>query len=195
MGRRLGQKQCASCEYELADLPVAQDGCTVCPECSAAWRLDIWVRDWGRRKFDRATRFPGKWRVYPIDMGTRPLLIARTQKLRVRSLWAALLIRQLIPNWIDLSAFLFIVAIDLNSQPVQQSFIASLSCNELLALILIFLIPRCLWTTMAAYKRVIRKQVKHNLCPHCENSLRPEPSHGDNASLCSNCGAAWPAKR
>jgi len=30
---------CAACGYDLRSTPVAQDGCTVCPECGAAWRL------------------------------------------------------------------------------------------------------------------------------------------------------------
>lgn len=31
---------CASCGYLLQDLPLESDGCTVCPECGAAWRLE-----------------------------------------------------------------------------------------------------------------------------------------------------------
>lgn len=31
---------CAVCAYELVDLAPEPDGCTVCPECGAAWRLD-----------------------------------------------------------------------------------------------------------------------------------------------------------
>jgi hypothetical protein len=30
---------CASCGYDLRSLTPAPDGCTVCPECGAAWRL------------------------------------------------------------------------------------------------------------------------------------------------------------
>lgn len=34
--------RCPACVYNLAGCPVAaDDGCTVCPECGAAWRLDI----------------------------------------------------------------------------------------------------------------------------------------------------------
>jgi hypothetical protein len=29
---------CAACGYEIMDLPPEPDGCTVCPECGAAWR-------------------------------------------------------------------------------------------------------------------------------------------------------------
>lgn len=30
---------CPSCRYNLASLPPEPDGCTICPECGAAWRL------------------------------------------------------------------------------------------------------------------------------------------------------------
>ena len=30
---------CPVCVYDLAGSPIAGDGCTVCPECGAAWRL------------------------------------------------------------------------------------------------------------------------------------------------------------
>ncbi|MCA9306278.1 MAG: zinc ribbon domain-containing protein [Phycisphaerales bacterium] len=33
------RKRCASCGYSLAELTMEDDGCTVCPECGAAWRL------------------------------------------------------------------------------------------------------------------------------------------------------------
>ncbi|GJM18987.1 MAG: hypothetical protein DHS20C14_12000 [Phycisphaeraceae bacterium] len=35
--RRLGV--CWSCGYDLKGLPAAADGCVVCPECGAAWRV------------------------------------------------------------------------------------------------------------------------------------------------------------
>lgn len=31
--------RCGSCGYDLAKLPVAEDSCTICPECGAAWKL------------------------------------------------------------------------------------------------------------------------------------------------------------
>ncbi len=35
----LNRAVCASCGYSLASLARAEDGCTVCPECGAAWKL------------------------------------------------------------------------------------------------------------------------------------------------------------
>lgn len=30
---------CPACDYGLREIPTAADGCTVCPECGAAWRM------------------------------------------------------------------------------------------------------------------------------------------------------------
>ena len=35
---RIGR--CPSCLYELDGVPAEPDGCTVCPECGAAWRVE-----------------------------------------------------------------------------------------------------------------------------------------------------------
>lgn len=36
----LRRGQCASCSYPIADLNPTPDGCTICPECGAAWKLN-----------------------------------------------------------------------------------------------------------------------------------------------------------
>lgn len=33
------ERTCPACLYDLHGIPQAEDGCTVCPECSGAWRL------------------------------------------------------------------------------------------------------------------------------------------------------------
>lgn len=37
---RLSRRLCASCEYPLELGPPDADGCAVCPECGAAWKLN-----------------------------------------------------------------------------------------------------------------------------------------------------------
>jgi hypothetical protein len=37
---RLGRRACAACGYRLEGVLAEQDGCTVCPECGAAWKLE-----------------------------------------------------------------------------------------------------------------------------------------------------------
>jgi hypothetical protein len=41
----LGMRRCPSCSYSLANLDIEADGCTVCPECGAAWRLSALPTD------------------------------------------------------------------------------------------------------------------------------------------------------
>jgi hypothetical protein len=36
---RIAGGMCIGCGYSLEDLPCEADGCTVCPECGAAWKL------------------------------------------------------------------------------------------------------------------------------------------------------------
>ncbi len=35
----LDEAICPSCRYPIAGIPTAEDGCIICPECGAAWRL------------------------------------------------------------------------------------------------------------------------------------------------------------
>ncbi len=39
--KRDRQGQCRACTFSLAGLAAEPDGCTVCPECGAAWRLPL----------------------------------------------------------------------------------------------------------------------------------------------------------
>jgi hypothetical protein len=36
---RLGAGRCLACAFDLRSTPSESDGCTVCPECGAAWRI------------------------------------------------------------------------------------------------------------------------------------------------------------
>lgn len=36
----LAHRMCPACAHALESLPVAADGCTVCPECGSAWRVE-----------------------------------------------------------------------------------------------------------------------------------------------------------
>ena len=31
---------CPSCAYRISDIEIESDGCTVCPECGGAWKLE-----------------------------------------------------------------------------------------------------------------------------------------------------------
>lgn len=39
-GEMLRRGKCVSCRYPIADLKQDSDGCTICPECGSAWKLN-----------------------------------------------------------------------------------------------------------------------------------------------------------
>jgi len=41
VGAFLAERRCPACGYDLAGAAPADDGCTVCPECGAAWKLAL----------------------------------------------------------------------------------------------------------------------------------------------------------
>tara|TARA_R110000782_G_scaffold57258_30_gene119860 strand:- start:6950 stop:7294 length:345 start_codon:yes stop_codon:yes gene_type:complete len=38
-------RECLACNYSIDDLPAQPDGCTVCPECGAAWRMSSVINE------------------------------------------------------------------------------------------------------------------------------------------------------
>lgn len=52
----LGKHVCPVCAYRLEGLRVEEDGCTVCPECGGAWRLNGVVESAGEGAARRAAR-------------------------------------------------------------------------------------------------------------------------------------------
>ncbi len=40
-GQCMAINRCTACLYDLSAAPTEDDGCTVCPECGAAWRLSV----------------------------------------------------------------------------------------------------------------------------------------------------------
>lgn len=46
MARELGWvRECLACTYAIDDLPPDVDGCVVCPECGAAWRMGSMINE------------------------------------------------------------------------------------------------------------------------------------------------------
>jgi hypothetical protein len=44
-GDMLRRGKCVSCDYSVADLNPDSDGCTICPECGAAWKLNARLQE------------------------------------------------------------------------------------------------------------------------------------------------------
>lgn len=58
--RCLRRRVCPSCGYPLPNVEPQEDGCTVCPECGAAWNVGHWsaMKDGGETQGDRGRAGP-----------------------------------------------------------------------------------------------------------------------------------------
>ncbi|MFO0856960.1 MAG: hypothetical protein U0640_06345 [Phycisphaerales bacterium] len=193
LGARLANHHCGSCDYQLTGVIPESDLCTVCPECRAAWRMDLWERDWGRRHPVHLPRFENKWRVYPVDMLVRPFLINRPQSIRVRILLFAWLRQQLIPSILDVF-IIGLLSLFLSSTTLTWDEWRRLLSNFEIAVSLVLLIAmRAVWAVIGTKIHIVQSCIRKGACPHCERSLRSECAHGDGSILCEHCGAAYPS--
>lgn len=193
LGTRLANRRCGSCDYQLNDVIPELDLCTVCPECSAAWRMDLWERDWGRRHPPQLPKFESKWRVYPVDMRVRPLLINRPQSTRVQVLLFAWLRQQLIPSILDCFIIGLLALFVSRTTLTWDEWRQLLSNFEIGASLALLFAIRAVWAVIGAKIRIVQSCMRKGACPHCEHSLRSERAHGDGSILCEHCGAAYPA--
>ncbi len=190
VGARLAVAQCGRCNFNIADIPRAADGCIVCPECAAAWRLDLWLRDWSKRGDEGRNLLKS---AIPFDWMRVNLLANRPATDRRKRLWRRWLIRFFLPSWVDVTLIAVTASmIQLSGLPLDL-LLNQLSTDRPAwpAMAAFVLGLRALWAAHAAARSEIGRCVKAGTCPHCEMPLRTEPSHGDGATLCQSCGLAW----
>jgi hypothetical protein len=189
-GARLAQGACGRCSFLIGDLPSQTDGCTTCPECAAAWRLDLWKRDWARRRDPCRSRIKS---APPFDWFIICLLVKRPVSERRRRLWSRFILRFIQPTWIELLILsigaLFVYQSGLGPEWLGTALKADLFVYITVLVLLLF--ARGGWILGRTYRSEIACWVRRGTCPHCEQPLRDEPSHGDKATLCESCGAAW----
>ena len=192
-GARLAASNCGSCNFDIADI-VPTDGCTVCPECAAAWRVDLWKRDWSRRTSEGRNQLKS---ALPFDWARINLLANRPAKDRRSRLWKLWLVRFMLPSLTDaIVAGVGLIFILLSGLSPDLLISLVSSDRRPWVLIAIFVLGlRALWAGGRAVSLEVGRCVKQGLCPHCEHGLRAEPSHGDGALLCESCGLAWRGER
>ncbi len=196
--KRLLQQHCGACDYDLAATTPASDGCFICSECGAAWRVDLWKRDWERRNEWRRHRVSNDQRVWLLDRFSGSLLIDRKKSERRSILLKSLCANFFVPGRLDVLLVIAIAVTVLISTFFGKvgPYALWMTLKPVLPLMVLFALSlRGIWALLSVSSRPAMNALSANLCPHCENPLRPEPSHGDNARLCTHCGAAWPAKR
>lgn len=192
-GSRLAFGSCGRCAFLIGDLPPQSDGCTTCPECAASWRVDLWKRDWARRRDPCRTRIKS---APPFDWFIICLLVKRPVSERRCRLWSRFILRFIQPTWIELLIFsigaMFVYQSGLGPEWLGTALKAdAFAYITVLVVLVLLLLARGGWILGRMYGSEIAWWVRQGTCPHCEQPLRAEPSHGDKATLCESCGAAW----
>lgn len=192
----LTHAHCAACGYGLASMPVEADGCSVCPECGAAWNLAAWKRDYPalapmsppeREEQKQRQRLQAHGlaihRPWP-ELRDQLAGMARTRFWSVQradAVRAGVLIA--IP----------VLFLSLLPAAMRGVIVAILIADSLVLLIL-------LWQRGHAARTWAADQIRAELlaqhrCPHCEDRLRDEPRPRDGQFVCDGCGNAWEKQR
>lgn len=203
---------CPCCSYSLADTPSDPDGCTLCPECGAAWCIDAWLNDAGIYRFPavstkgdgfdrgRAHAPDGRGVVVPLlarrDESERFEAIrtcpARPARIRLQCSLVAWGIQLVL---MAVAAYLCITIIDPEGASIWFATLTLVAMFGLFFGILVWsaYTHQLAWST---HPHLIGAAVAKQTCPCCESTLRPTPSPIDARLLCDTCGSAWdpPAK-
>lgn len=191
---RLRVRLCASCCYALAGLKPGEDGCTLCPECGAAWRVPELTRaqeiakyPWWWRRF-RAWRDDRGAAVH-VDREWSDLL--RASRLRTKMGLTIL--------WI--TGFAYVAG----RTPLQAWLTDRLAANrgaiwyrwpveDILGSLIGVAIA---WGIIAfarpgrANRIVIAHRTARGRCGACDRDLADVSVKSDGCKACPACGAAW----
>lgn len=200
-------RACPCCLYSLAEVPADSDGCTSCPECGAAWRMDIWSNDGGiyappavsedgdGHERGRISAPDARGVVVPL-LATRKKIDrqeairdcrSRPKRVRLRVSLLAWAVQLLLTG--GLAWIVFVLA-----RPEHPLAWIGASVVVILMSMLATIPVGIAYTrqlAIATHPYVIRDMVAENTCPCCESQLRATPSPIDGCLLCDTCGSAW----
>lgn len=195
--------RCGACGYPVRDLPKAADGCTVCPECGAAWRMDSWlsmnkllrgpavvprpaghpyVHDALRRRVPLFAGRPPEVAMRAIDQAIRGF----PKRIRSATDWKLTFL------WLAMFAVVF-----------AASRAAKHSGDETALLLGVLSIPLSAVVAFMAHRQLrsrsvdqlIQQSVAEGKCPCCEQRLeQTEPGIAGGMS-CAACGSMWKRQR
>ncbi|MBS0195968.1 MAG: hypothetical protein JSR77_04345 [Planctomycetes bacterium] len=194
--RRLVAGLCAACEYNIAQVPAAPDGCRACPECGAAWKLDEWQTEFRARTppplRDRkmgpfATDAAG-YSLPVVAERTQPQLAARLREARRRTwTWTLFALDATIAGATILAAWLFLS----DAMPAEQMVVTGVVAASWVMVLGALIAARYLEDRADRSRRIAIDLLASGLCPCCESRIAAEPGlHGWR--LCPRCGGAWP---
>lgn len=171
---------CACCGYDLRGVAAADDGCTVCPECGAAYDMSVRAAPLGRTLrpvwrlvpwFDDRWRRVRQWGRLDPNAPEAARTIQKQLGLGRRAKWWALL-------YVSVAAALAGAASRL---PVGEPETAPVVVLFFAALLVCFL-------TTFLTNRALRRGC---FCLACFESLAAVPADADRRRTCPICGAVW----
>ncbi|MCA9277625.1 MAG: hypothetical protein H6815_02415 [Phycisphaeraceae bacterium] len=209
---------CARCYYPLAQCPIENDVCRVCPECGCAWRDDCIHRHHelvpGQRTWKasmssgwHASSFGLSPAIAKTGDGENHVLIHKSIKpalvsfegdshlAEIRWLWhnakneMGVKERTLL-SYLGISGGLLVLGIFLSRVlQTKLGIVFSIVCIALLA-------AYWHWVYRRDTSKAIRDlYIKHNVCPWCAASLSRVLTRDDGTNECADCGCAIPKEQ
>ncbi len=201
------QGVCYCCAYHIAPLAREPDGCVVCPECGAAWRVDDWGEDGGRYDYpkpsgDKLPRPGGSGQSGWAEdaRGVMVPVLGRSVTKGRRGEVARRAGRRFSDGWgtkIVLGITLLLLAASIAYPVVSGNGLAFLACVVFVPLALLVIWKSRYVALNDRAERLARSMTAAYRCPCCDVPLRDTPSPIDACLLCDACGSAWnpPAPR
>jgi hypothetical protein len=189
-------RRCAACGYDLSVIIPEPDGCRLCPECGAAWRLPASAPELPDSSADDESLFSDlqarddRGRVVFLGAADPGERTAGKRGRRDRSagevvpMWAGLLfIVCLFGPWI-----FFVLGPFDGSNPGLPGTVVILGMSASISagLAVVFLS-----TWRATGKARKRAALGAGRCPSCLHSLAGQSPEQDGCAVCPECGAAW----
>lgn len=192
------QGQCPACEFPIDSISPGCDGCTRCPECGGAWRLDWWD---GFLRTDRdgsLAHLPKRQRRRCCLFDAREqivLLLADEPEQTRRAAIGACRARFVFKDWFVLLVLLLILSVAVLAIATIRA-----SGNPLLFVVLIdtLMIGLLAWAIALAVRAIRDRkaaryacdQIDQRRCPSCATAL-DELHPIDSMLVCPRCAHAW----
>ncbi len=199
--KRLLMGLCGACEFDLDGVTEQADGCKVCSECGAAWKMADWkLSHIATPAFDAdADSFVWVRNVKIMDgRGAVVRFLAKRKRSEARRVIRASSRKQwLCWSYIDLGLLIWLLLsgvglylIHIHSPSSSVPLFASVLgfCG-----MMYWVMARALRAEHLGKKVAIEHLVIQHICPACEETLDSTPCHADNRLLCPTCGCAWDA--
>lgn len=197
---------CPGCMYELDESLAESDGCTVCPECGAAWNIARWKSEHGEPEYlhDRSIKGPAK-KLYVIEARGYSVSLMALQEPQARLAKVLLCKKWVAP---EMGIFEFIVGVlaffatsfaiiwwMTRSHLDYFNYIAIILFASAVMGITVPVMTSLLLRRSALHRGkavgVASEMLALSKCPCCEEPLGSQLTVRDGVKLCNTCHAAW----